>query len=110
MKTLCIAFLLLISLPVMAEPADDMHAECVRQMALGSCAALAPMDSYTDLQLAQPVLLIGIGRVTLRDFLAVRGIGSVSPEDTRMCDVAAAACRGDWSSARCMVGRSLWGR
>lgn len=88
---------------------DPMYRRCAEVMAQGSCAGLQPIEAYTPAQQAAPVLLIGIGQVTWRDFVAVRGSGSVDPNDLRMCEVAAAACRGDWNSPRCMVGRYLWG-
>ncbi|MBA3622860.1 MAG: hypothetical protein H0W48_00015 [Methylibium sp.] len=107
MKTLLISAVLLLAGGAAAQEA--MHAECVRQMQGGFCALLEPVESYSEEELARTVRLAGIGAVTKRDFLSVRGLATPDLTDTRMCDVARDACRVSREHPHCMVGRSLWG-
>lgn len=113
MKKLLVALLLACSVSVGASaPADVMYANCVSVMQKGTCAALEDPGSFTEAQLNRELVLLtktGVVRVTMRDFLAVRGIGSVSLTDFRMCEVARAYCQVSEDDNRCKVGKALWG-
>lgn len=111
LKLTAILALLFLVLPRTAEAderAETIRTNCVELMRMGLCGALRPVSDYSEDALAAPYIMYGIGTVTFREYLAVRGLATPDPADTRMCDVAAAACRADWNSPSCMVGRSLW--
>jgi hypothetical protein len=114
MKKLLAGLMLVLAISVGASTpsTEAMYLECVRQMAQGSCLALADPGSFTEEQLNTQMTLVvngAVHKVLWRDFLAVRGIGSVSPTDVRMCDVAKAYCDANDEDSRCKVGKALWG-
>lgn len=113
MKKLFLVLLLVLAMSVGASaPSDRMYNNCVSVMQKGVCAALPDPGSFTSEQLATEMSLLtktGIVKVTMGDFLAVRGIGSVSPYDFRMCEVAKAYCDANENDNRCKVGKALWG-
>jgi hypothetical protein len=92
-----------------SDRAEGVRSRCAQAMQMGACVALGPVTDYSPERLASPWIAYGIGVATFRDYLEVRGLGSTDPTDLRMCDVAADACRADWNSPRCIVGRGLWG-
>lgn len=107
-----LALALSVSLGGAAAPFENMYQECARQMAQGSCVALADPGSFTQKQLDSEVVLLMKGgpvRVKFKEYLDVRGIGSVDPSDLRMCEVARQYCLANEEDGRCKVGKALWG-
>lgn len=113
MKKYLVAILLACSVSVGAmSPSDAMYNECARQMGQGSCVALADPGTFTQEQLNTEVVLLVKGgpvRVKFKEYLDVRGVGSVSPTDLRMCEVAKQYCDANENDNRCKVGKALWG-
>jgi hypothetical protein len=109
-----LALFLIFCLPALAGPSEDaLYDRCAEVMALGSCAALADPGTLTAEELARKVKLIGPSgavRVTYASLLRVRGLGSVSPTDLRMCQAARTFCLTDPAGEECAVARAFWGK
>lgn len=101
--------LIMVGAVAVPTPQETMYNNCVDVMKKGACVALSDPGSFTEEQLNTPVFLGKGVKATWRDFLAVRGIGSVSPTDFRMCDVAKQYCDANIEDNRCKVGLALWG-
>lgn len=108
MKRILFLLAIIICMPSIAGPVDNMAASCNVVMDQGLCrVALDPRD-YPNATI--PIVLPGgVRRINKNVYLAIRALGFQKDAQGRwlMCQKVYEACS-EWDSDACIAVRSLW--